>query len=447
MRLFSVLVIMLFFSFGFEADAALCQKKTAVVYSNGMFNSWGAADRSKNSLVIELSSYLQALPNSQIGANELEFHLAYADDRGANANTVTGVLTGIDQLYEVHIQHGGGLATNFWHWLAGIQAAPQWFQDAMTNMEVLQTALTYANDTDLQAMLNGTPLAVAQGTQFKGYKYLLGEGKRVLIVSHSQGNFYANAVYTLLAAQYGANIGNVQVATPASYVASGGPYTTVPEDGVMALIPGKLAASDPVSWQPYSLLPYSTQVSPTFVELGYAAWLNASRGHNFVQWYLAGSYTRDRIMGHIVQTISSLTFPVQTVTNTGPITVTLRWASTTDIDLHAFEPSGSHVYYAARQGLNGFLDIDNTWGYGPEHYYVSCSTIQAGTYDIGVNYYSGTARPENVTVTIATDDGGFYSYNKSLSVPKGSAGDARPAHVANIIVTANPDGSFTYAVQ
>lgn len=56
----------------------------------------------------------------------------------------------------------------------------------------------------------------------------------------------------------------------------------------------------------------------------------------------------------------------------GPITVTLTWDANPDVDLHIFEPQ-RHVYYASRIGYNGYLDLDDTNGYGPEHYYTNCT--------------------------------------------------------------------------
>lgn len=82
----------------------------------------------------------------------------------------------------------------------------------------------------------------------------------------------------------------------------------------------------------------------------------------------------------------------------GPITVALSWDSQPDLDLHIFEPN-FHVYYENRQGNNGYLDLDDTNGYGPEHYYTSCD-IETGNYTFKVNYYSGSA-PSSATVTVS----------------------------------------------
>lgn len=50
---------------------------------------------------------------------------------------------------------------------------------------------------------------------------------------------------------------------------------------------------------------------------------------------------------------------------------TLIWdTKSVDIDLHVMEPKGDHLYFGHRNGKQGGeLDVDNTWGYGPENIY------------------------------------------------------------------------------
>ena len=50
---------------------------------------------------------------------------------------------------------------------------------------------------------------------------------------------------------------------------------------------------------------------------------------------------------------------------------TLIWdTKSVDIDLHVLEPRGDHLYFGNRNGRQGGeLDVDNTWGFGPENIY------------------------------------------------------------------------------
>jgi uncharacterized protein YfaP (DUF2135 family) len=91
--------------------------------------------------------------------------------------------------------------------------------------------------------------------------------------------------------------------------------------------------------------------------------------------------------------------------------------SDTDLDLHVKEPTinnrdGRHIYWMNRGGETSafpYLDIDDTNGYGPEHYFASenmtlpndpaNTTSLYGTYQIRVHYY--TDRDENAEDTQA----------------------------------------------
>ena len=65
----------------------------------------------------------------------------------------------------------------------------------------------------------------------------------------------------------------------------------------------------------------------------------------------------------------------------------------TAVDLYTYEPSGSTVYFGAKKGRSGELDVDNTVGLGPEHYYATCNSanLVAGSYRISVDNFSAPA--------------------------------------------------------
>ena len=102
--------------------------------------------------------------------------------------------------------------------------------------------------------------------------------------------------------------------------------------------------------------------------------------------------TFSRWAGFLSDTIKSTASPAT-------MTVTLTWdQDQSDVDLHVQEPGtdGRHIYYdyLGDTGTNPYLDIDNTHGYGPEHYYATesmtlpGSTSLYGTYQVRVEYYA-----------------------------------------------------------
>lgn len=87
----------------------------------------------------------------------------------------------------------------------------------------------------------------------------------------------------------------------------------------------------------------------------------------------------------------------------GALTITMSWGEdNSDVDLHVLEPYGRHIYYSNKgYYTNGpYLDFDNTYGYGPEHYYATDDMVMYdqwgtqmssdiyGTYQIAVHYYA-----------------------------------------------------------
>ena len=99
------------------------------------------------------------------------------------------------------------------------------------------------------------------------------------------------------------------------------------------------------------------------------------------------------------------------------ITATLTWEKNNcDLDLHVLEPTidtepGRHIYFGNPGGGNAdgisypYLDIDNTWGLGPEHYYATEKMSLPnypgpekslyGTYKFRVHYFADHDEEEN----------------------------------------------------
>ena len=99
----------------------------------------------------------------------------------------------------------------------------------------------------------------------------------------------------------------------------------------------------------------------------------------------------------------------------GDLKVTLSWSFYADIDLHAYEPNGTHIYFENPFSLytDGFLDKDNTEG-GPgsvENIY--WENPEEGAYHFYLDYYDGTQ--SGVCTATVTYKGQGRSYKVPMS--------------------------------
>ncbi|MCK5525172.1 MAG: hypothetical protein KAI83_18750 [Thiomargarita sp.] len=226
------------------------------------------------------------------------------------------------------------------------------------------------------------------------YREAILHGQKVLVVSHSQGNFYTNLARQMLINQKPAiamkAFGIFGVATPANYIGKGA-YLTNHLD-IITSLPSSL----PANWTLRRI--DSGKVVDN---------IGSIPAHRFSETYLSPYYDiRPQIIKGIKQELSKLTDPPQIV-KSGSVTVTLTWdtGNGNDIDLHVVEPDKTHVYFRSKTGHSGYLDVDNTGGFGPEHYYTDCQKLQAGQYLVGVKYFSDSSTPARevtTTVTIST---------------------------------------------
>lgn len=113
---------------------------------------------------------------------------------------------------------------------------------------------------------------------------------------------------------------------------------------------------------------------------------------------------------------------VESKASRADMTITMSWdQGQSDVDLYVREPSvdgavGDTVYYQHRKGSSEghpFLDIDNTSGYGPEHYYARQGTTTLtseggenpeglyGDYEVRVHYYSDHDDDDEATQPIS----------------------------------------------
>ncbi len=287
------------------------------------------------------------------------------------------------------------------------------------------------NVAALTALASSSPTFSNYVEQRARIDTLVLEGNKLLFIAHSQGNLFANSAYAYSRTKVSADSVKIIHVAPASPTVNG-PHILADLDLVINGL--RLTGS----------VPAITHSIPGY--LNRPPGLNNRRdilAHGFLEIYMNPAIATRAAIDRQVQTeLSALVRPPVTegTGTVGFFTVTLTWNGTGDVDLHTFEPDSTHVYYAARTGRSGFLDVDNVSANGPEHYYATCdaAALQTGTYRIGINNYA-RATGRTATVQIASvKEGPLRTRTLSVGAERGSSGNASPIPVFDVVVTRDP---------
>jgi hypothetical protein len=412
-------------------------------YVLGFFNGvWNTREEARKTL-----RYIRM--NTNLGStykNEpLEYELFY-NQTGSNRQGVTA----LEDIAEVFIQRGvelDGLLGKrweiFWETLGATQNNISFLQTVTTTIgktsnEFLNLMSAFYTDISSKTVagwsyiLSNPPTGVDNTIQETRIKALATEKKKLLLVAHSQGNLFANKAYDAgLSLTDDKSIKLVHVA-PAS--------PTLRGDYVLANLD---LVINGLRVQGLNSVPANNAILP--IE---HLKTNDFSGHKMIETYLNKNRdTSTKVIGFIKAGLDNLVTP-QTQGNTGFFTVTMTWDGIGDVDLHTFEPT-NHVFYSQKQGLSGYLDVDNTVSNGPEHYYASCDAakLQEGTYKIGINNYANAVgRIASLQIATATE-GEIFSKSLSVGEMRGSYGNDTPIPVTNVVVTKDALGKFKVAIQ
>lgn len=385
--------------------ASICdEKETVVFFGNGVKTLEKKAYDSQNIIKNQLEKYLPPEEFVLLG-----FDVAY-----------NGTHTLPLDLLESTAQVLTGNISGFWRFFWRLVPVPNWFSDKFI---LLSSVLEYSALVTTDSLKD----------HVTKYKTAIAEGKKIILVAHSQGNLFGNQAYNLLTPGEQSSFGMVAVANVDSHVlgntAAGAPYTSLTDDKVIsALIALQLNL-------PTSPMNPNTE-NPVASE---DAW-----GHLFVESYMVdGSVSEMQITEDILTTLGNLSEPYQLV-EPGVITVSLTWGPAKDIDLHTYEPNGMHVSWMNMQGISGALDRDDRSYNGPEHYHVpSCETLEKGVYEIALDYFEGTS-PDIATVQI---DAGLLSRTFEVSMDSEYYGTSSyPERVANIWVKDDGSGGYEFEI-
>ncbi|CAH6888275.1 conserved exported hypothetical protein [Vibrio chagasii] len=261
------------------------------------------------------------------------------------------------------------------------------------------------------------------------------KGFKLLFVAHSQGNLFANAAYEYTTTKVNEDSVKVVHVAPAS-PSLNGEHTLADLDLVINGL--RLVGS----------VPNITDNIPGY--LFRPSGVNGSKdilGHGFIEIYINQKLDiSNRVRTQINDALNTLTAPPAEASQ-GFFTAQLTWDGKGDADLHVTEPSGDHVYYSNKQGSSGYLDVDNTTAYGPEHYFSSCNpaSLKTGLYSVSVANFS-RANGRLATVQIDSTTNGALG---TKSVTLGEATGPKPEyHLFNVLVTKNEEtGKYTASIE
>ena len=208
-------------TFGCPANCPhFCKSSTRawIFFGNGMFNTHEDAEQATMQLRRPLSAYFAKYPDlAAVVGNLNSIGLAYNADESAFL-----------KLLQVVTQKGRSLEGEFFRWLANLKASPDWFREK---------AVELAFSLDEEFLMRDPSLR----EQLEQYSEHLKEGDAVIVIAHSQGNFYANAAWRILNSP-GFKMSVIPIASPhldgvGEEVINDSPYTTLFSDGVIGLVP------------------------------------------------------------------------------------------------------------------------------------------------------------------------------------------------------------------
>ena len=412
-----------------QAPSLCTPTGTTFGFFNGVLTSRADAE-------ISLHYLRAAYGNIDPTGQEIKYEVFY--------NSTNGFEDFVEAFEQRLLEQEGQLSNRFEYFFEGLSGGGSWL-DAVTTAiprtpSLVASFVEYVNARDvawLASLAGENPPTIANyGEHRARLDTLTLQGSKLLFFAHSQGNLFANSAYAYARSKVPANSVKLVHVAPAS-VALNGEYTLANLDLVIGGL--RLAGS----------VPGNTTDIPGY--LNRAAGVNGRRdilGHGLLEIYLNPTLsTRGRIDSHVQNALATLVAP-EAEASRGFFTVTLTWNGTGDVDLHTFEPNGTHVFYASRSGASGFLDVDNVTANGPEHYFASCdpARLQVGTYRIGINNF---ARADGRVATVQLSsyrDGVLLTRVRGVGPARGTSGNATPISVMDVTVSRNAQtGQYSVA--
>lgn len=204
-------------------------------------------------------------------------------------NETSGLLR---DLYESSVQAAQEPGP-FWRYISGARVFGDPFQDmlaerllAIASTPVYISAITHAADSPLVSHAEAR------------YSQLSAHGVKVVVVAHSQGNFFANEIYRRLDSSAQQDVRIVSVAPPTEMVEGGGPHTRLIGDVLEVL--GNSLDSNLRFTSSFPPVPACGTTTPTVADPCEGVTANSVDCHNFKDAYLGGVRPRRRILNHVL---------------------------------------------------------------------------------------------------------------------------------------------------
>lgn len=216
------LIVLLFPALVF-AECPTGVQETVVIYLNGVDTTKKSAMESKKRIKEEVSKIPDILTDC------IKYDYLYNVNEKLFGDLIEA---GLQKAKEQNLS-----ASDFWRWLFRVADFPI----ASVFLDLLPV---FYGDTNLSIDLGLFVLGDQVEEHLAKIREYLNQGKRIIIVSHSQGNLYINEEWNQLTSTERSKINVVAVATPANHTSGNGPYTTLVEDKVAEFFfPRALAAN------------------------------------------------------------------------------------------------------------------------------------------------------------------------------------------------------------
>lgn len=252
----------------YQAEAQVCTtpaQKSTIYFINGVLTTRAAA---MLTLYFELEPRVRNVSSGVIQQSCLDFELAY-NQTAYRPGASVGYITGIKDFLDSGVQRLGESVSNLWNYLGGLTVMPAALQQQVESI-VSTAEVNVVQDLDKHVQLYLQELMTAQ---------------KIILVAHSQGNYYANESYRNLVNVQSIppnRISIIAVATPSNVVGGNGPYITLLRDFIWTL-----------SFNPIPLLP-NTDNGPCG---------GPFECHSFNDSYLPGVVSGPAIMAGIISAI------------------------------------------------------------------------------------------------------------------------------------------------